>query len=185
MATQNDITLLCVQKIQKPRIEDVIPAYLNGDMKKTALAFATWMHENKMPLKWAGLHNAWKAMCKGKAICYVRLYNDGWSNSEHLKNMYGKHLWVITPYLSNLNSYAETVINENMQNFIWDNVHHCMFCRTPCHGNPPGKDVIVLGKDIKSICIGRQLVWAFDPDEAAMNTLKRLLILEQQALQSP
>ena len=176
-----DITILRVQRETKPKFEDVLAFYLNGEMKESALNFAAWMGESKMPLKWAGIHNTWKAMCKGKAICYVRLYNDGWSNAEHLKNVYGQHLWVVTPYLSNLDSYTETVISGNMHNFIWENVHHCMFCRTPCHGNPPGKDVVVLGKEIKSICIGRQLVWAFDPNGAGMSILKRLLTLEQQS----
>jgi hypothetical protein len=95
--------------------------------------------------------------------------------------VYGKHLWVITPHLPNLNSYGDIVVSEGMHNFIWDNVHHCMFCRTPCHGNPPGKDIVVLGKEIKSICRGRQLVWVFDPDEAGIKIIKRLIELEQHA----
>jgi len=176
-----NITDLHVQGERKPKIEEVIPEYLDGDMKKMALEFAAWMCENKMPLKWAGIHNAWKALYKGKVICYVRLYNDTWKNSGHLKNVYSKHLWVITPHLFEFDNYTDIVMSEGMQDFIWDNVHYCMFCRTPCHGKPPGKDVVILGKEIKSVCWGRQLTWAFDPDKTEIEILKRLFELEQQA----
>ena len=70
------------------------------------------------------------------------------------------------------------ILSEGLHEFIWDNVHHCMFCRTPCHGNPPGKDVVILGKEVKSLCRGRPLVWVFDPDETAIVNIKRLIELE-------
>ena len=170
-----DVKTLKIQRETKPPIEDILPYYLDGDMKNAALEFATWMKENKMTLKWAGLHNAWKALCKGKPICYVRLPR---SDDDHqLRNK----SWVVTPYLDNLDVYADLILHEGLQDFIWGNVFHCLFCRTPCHGHPPGKDTVVLEKEILSVCIGRPLVWAYDPDETEMNMLKRLLKLEQAA----
>lgn len=170
-----DITILSVQRKIKPKIEDVLPLYLDDKMKESALSFVAWMRENKMPLRWAGLHNAWKSVYKGKAICYVRLPRG--DNDHQLKGQ----TWVVTPYLDNFHVYTDEIVNEGMQDFIWGNVFHCMFCRTPCHGYPPGKDVVILEKEIMSVCRGRQLVWAYAPDETEIGTLKRLLTLEQCA----
>ena len=175
MPEQKDITLLKVQRELKPKIEDVIPKYLDGDMKETALAFAEYMQQIKMPLRWAGVHNAWRALYKGKAICYVR-FPRGENDNERAN---GK--WVINPHLYNFDTYADIILSEGLQDFIWDNVFYCMFCRTPCYGSPPGKDVVVLGKEIKSVCFGRQPTWVYDPVEADIEILKRLLQLEQQA----
>ena len=46
------------QKKPKPEIENVIPEYLDGDMKKTALDFVAWLRANKMNPVWASA-NIW------------------------------------------------------------------------------------------------------------------------------
>jgi len=182
MLAQN-ITELSAQKELKPKIEDVLPCYISGEKLDNALSFISYLRANKMKPTWAGIHNAWKSTYKGKAICYIRLFNDSWKNSSHLRDKYGKHSWVITPYIEeNMAIYSETILNEGLQDFIWTNVHHCMRCRVPCHGkNPPHKDVMVLGKEVTGLCHGRPLVWAFDPNKVALDSMKRLLELEQCA----
>lgn len=157
MSGQKRLDLSKEQKKVKPLIEDVIPHYLDGENMKNALELIAYLRENKMKPVWTGT-NAWKAIYDNKVIFYIRLYND-WDKTEHLKEKYGKHSWVVTLYIEdNMNKYEDIILNEGLQIFIWENAHYCMICRSPCHGkNPPHKDVIVLGKEINRICHGRPL----------------------------
>ena len=175
MSEQKDITLLKVQRELKPKIEDMIHTCLDGDAKEIALEFAEHMQAIKIPLKWASVHNAWRALHKGKAICYVKFPRGG--NDKERAG--GK--WAIIPHTDNLKSYANIILNEGVQHIFWDNAFHCMFCRTPCYGSSPGMDKLVLGKEMKSICYNRQLIWANDPSKADVEIIKRILQLEQQA----
>ena len=172
----NTGSLLQEQKKTKPDIEETIPEYLNGNMKKAALEFAKYMRENKMQLRWAGFTNAWKAACRGKCICYVRLRGN--SDVRTRKNG-DKPFWVITPYLLNIKNYEDSVMNENLQDLIWDNMFDCMSCRTPCNT----RDRTILGREFKSQCGGRQPVWVWDPDKAAVGKIIKLLELEKKARQ--
>ena len=181
MPEKSKLVLSKEQKITKPLIEDVVSDFLCGDMKKNALDFIAYLRANKIKPVWA-VTNGWKATYKGKVLYYIRLHTDEWKTS-HLKSLYGKHSWVVTLFIEdNMSKYEDTIIDEGLQNFIWDNVHQCMVCRSPCHGKmPPHRDTTALGKEIKGICHSRELTWVFDPDETALNCIKRLLELEQNA----
>ena len=181
MVEKSRLILSKEQKNTKPLIEDVIQDVLCGEMKNNALGFIAYLRANKIKPVWA-VTNGWRGTYKGKVLYYIRLYN-GWKEEEHMKDKYGKHSWVVTLYIEhNMYKYEDDIMKEGLQNFIWNNVHDCMLCRVPCHGkNPPHKDMTVLGKEIKRLCRGRPLTWVFDPDEAALNCIKRLLELEQKA----
>ena len=179
MSEQNEITLLRVQRELKPKIEDVIPEYLIDDMGKNAINFVTYMQENNMTLRWAGVHNAWKANYKGKPICYVRLADGSapaWLSSANNAKL------TITPYLNNINEYQEKIINEGWQNLIWDNLYYCKVCGNGC---APGKDIAILNKDFKGLCNGifccRFSVSFVNPDEITVNRIKKMLEWEKQA----
>lgn len=137
-------------------------------IQKSALDFIAHMRENKVNPAWASFTNALKAISKGKPICYIRL--NGNSDCD-------EHSWVITPYLLNIDKYENIIINEGIQNYIWDNVHHCMVCRVPCIPT----DRMILGKEIKDTCGGRQPFWFHDPNEATISCIKRILELEKMA----
>ena len=166
----------------KPLIEDVIPAVLDGGMKDAALEFCAYLRANKMKPVWS-VTNGWKAMHGKKAILYIRLATDDWKTAKHLSKKYSKHSWVVTLFIErNLNKYQDAIMQEGLQDFVWENVHHCMACRSPCHGMlPPHRDVTVLGKEIKRLCHSRELTWVFDPDAAAIEKIKKLIALEIQA----
>ena len=179
MSEKNEITLLHVQRKLKPKIEDVIPEYLDGDMEKNAIDFITYMQENKMVLRWAGVHNAWKANYKSKPICYVRLAdgnNPAWLSSAKNAKL------TITPYLNNINKYQERIINEDWQDSIWDNLYYCKVCGNGC---APGKDKIILGKEFKGLCNGifycRFSVSFVNPDDITISRIKKMLEWEKQA----
>lgn len=118
----HDLTLLSVQRQVKPKIEDVIPLYLDGEMKINALEFINYMKNNKITFRWAGVRNTWKATYKGKPICYLRLA-DG--NAPAWLSSIQNAKWTVTPYLNNISEYEDKIINENWQNLIWDNLFYC------------------------------------------------------------
>ena len=163
-------------------IEDVLPTILNGEKLKIALDFVAYMRENKMTLRWARFSNAWKASYKGKCICYVRLRGNSDVPSVGHSDT---HLWVITPFLLHIDEYEESVIREGLENTVWDNMFYCKRCFPEKYpeGRPcvPGRNIILLGKEIRGICVGRQPVWVWDPGETAINCIKKLLELEQKA----
>jgi len=185
------------QKITKPAPEDIIPQFLGDDLKNTALNFIAWLRENKMSLRWGpSSANSWTAYSRSKPICTISLW-------EHCKLGHhrdfvdsrpgGQPCWVIAPKLTNLELYNESIFNENLQDFVWDNAKSCVYSeRNPNFGmakapgcNPnkhcrPGMDITVLGKVIKYNCGGFALSFG-NPDETTLIKVKRLLELEKQA----
>ena len=58
---------------EKPKIEQIISEYLDGDMKKTALEFAKYMRESQIPLKLCTTNTwRWKALYNGKRFIKVK-----------------------------------------------------------------------------------------------------------------
>ena len=162
------------EKAAKLKIEEVIPEYLNGDMQKLALDLVAYLRANKMnPTQTA--HNSWKVNYKGSCLCYVRI-----CDAEHYYRKFPDNppSWVITLYLNYINEYENVIINEKLQDIILNNVGY--LC-TSCRHCAPGRDVTVLGKEIKGVCAGVPLTWVFDPDETTLNGIKKLLELEQVA----
>ncbi|MCL2433645.1 MAG: hypothetical protein FWD16_03905 [Clostridia bacterium] len=169
----SDITTLAVQKIAKPKIEDVIPEILMDNVKDTAMDFVAHLRKNKMSPGWAGYHNAWDAKCKGKTICKVRL------GAEYKETVHINGNWNVTLYLKNTMKYENTIFEENLQNFIWDNVSFCHSCGTCA---PEQKNVIFLGKEMNGVCRHCYNQIRFrSPNASDMDKIKRLLELERQA----
>jgi len=161
-----------IQRATKAKIEDVITPYFQGDRQKNALDFAAYWHTNKMPLKWDAW-NTWKAHSKSKILCWV-----------YLNPFVRPAVWVVSPCLTNINAYEDTVLNEGLENFVWDNFKHCS---SDCHGACRGtKSVTILGKAFNNICnevfeVNNKKIDFVSPDETAISRIKRLLELEKTA----
>jgi len=186
------VSLYQQQKAAKPLIEGVIPDHLDGEMKVIALDFIAHMRANKMNPAWT-LTNQWKVLCKGKNLCRISL--DKWW-SPHKEDT----RWVVTAYLQNLESYAETEVNEGLQNLLWGNVFYCVHKPEesfppqelrnhafilPCNlwNCAPGKSKTVCGKELTNICRNgnRQYFWFRNPNAEVIEGIKRLLELERKA----
>jgi len=168
------VTSFHVQKETKAKIEDVIPHYLDGGLKKAALDFAAYLQANKMQLKWDAW-NTWKAHSKGKVLCWVKL------------NLFVRPIdWVVSPCLTNIDEYEEAIINEGWQYFIWDNFKRCkQSCRDRgiCKG---AGSVTILSKEFNDICgevfyVNNKKVDFVNPDEIAVDRIRKLLELERAA----
>ena len=83
---------------EKPKLEQLIPEYLDGDMRKTALDFVAYMRGNKMSPSYRPSLR-YKCTYKGKGICTISLprtfanpnpYSDNefaqeWMSQENIK----------------------------------------------------------------------------------------------------
>ena len=170
------VTSFHVQKKTKAKIEDVIPHYLKGDTQKAALDFAAYLLANKMQLKWDAW-NTWKAFSKNKVLCWVKL------------NLFVRPIsLVVSPCLTNINEYEHIVISEGWQDFVLDNFRRCNPRCAGRHsgGELCGVDVTLFGKEVSGICrerfyINNKRVDFENPDEIAINRIKKLLELERTA----
>ena len=180
MSDRNDVTLLHVQREIKPKVESVLPFYLDGEMLKLALDFVAYLRAEKMNPGWAGVHNAWRATSKGKPICYIRLGKEWIRDTEKKWVINTKNLkWLVIPYLDHMNDYADK-INEDWKKIIWDDLRNCVNCAYGCSSRA-AKTVTVLGKDFSGLCPGFINKVSFvNPDEAAIKIIKRLLELERE-----
>jgi len=187
-----DLTRLDVQRELRPKIEDVIPLCIAGDNQKIALEFIAWLRENKMAPGWSGVHNAWDAKCKSSTICKLGI-------SE------GKDFHV-TPYLLNIEEYEHLIFQNDLANFVLDNIIYCCHAHQhadkyeraegapqikhvglnyPCNlwNCAPGKDITICGHTIKNKCRNgnRRFYWFINPDEIEIEAVKKLILFEQQA----
>jgi len=164
----------------KPPIQDIVTHCFDGDMKSTILDFVQHIEGKNIPIKLGAL-NSWSARYKKTSLCDIKLEFD-----EHFE----VQSWTVSPHLTHLTKYEETVAAENMQHIITGNLFICtlypdrIYSGGGCHPSkkcPGGIDVTVTGKDIKGKCRHRPYPFVNDPGEAEIDIIKRLLELEMQA----
>jgi len=180
----SDLTILRVQRELKPKIEDVMPFYLDGEELKTALDFVAYLRANKMSPRWAGVYNSWAYSYKGKGLYNIMLRT---TNILFVHHDEGKK-WLIEPYLKHLGKYDDKISNAGLQSYLWDNVSYCRnFLMGGCnyHGCAPGMSKTIAGKEFNNICsahasVGRRAMVAYDPSEATIDCIKRLLEFEKE-----
>jgi len=173
---------LSEQKKTKPKIESVVNEHLYGAIKDNALDFITYLRENKLNPNHAGMLNAWKVMCKSRTLCYIRLF----CNGHKAWLPHDTKTWVVSLYLDHLNKYEDTLINEDMQNVLWENIRS--YCTDGCPSTKgkyrpcyPGVNITLLGKEFKRVCACYPHIWIWDPNKSTLDSVKRILELEQQA----
>ena len=191
MAEQKAASLYQQQKVIKPLIEDVIPVYLDGDRNVAAMDFVAYMRDNRMKPTWC-LTNKWKATYKGKAICNISIStcNEMGYHRGHYEHPGAPPSWIINPYLTHMDMYKEQVMDEGLQDVVWNHIFRCVYSNeTPSFGigcNPnkpcaPGGNIMVLGKEIMYNCCNHLTIVFWNPDGATIKDIKRLLELEKKA----
>jgi len=179
-----DITQLAVQKVTKPNIENVLPYYLDGETLESALDLIAYLRENKMKPSWT-IHNAWKAVNKGKVLYYIRLpvYESHFYRPNQACKTSWEHSWCITPYLTNLSQYEHLITDEVHKKIILDNLYGCKpYCpKTSCWSETT---LTVFDKKLERYCGGtlkNRSLWIVNPDETEIVSIKKFLALEKQA----
>jgi len=171
----NEKSLFKKQKASKPKIETIIPDWLDGDMKTNSLNFVAWLKANKMSPSWASA-NSWKSSYKGKGICYIKLI---YSDREGDKNK--NYSWLIAVYYSDRTQYDALVEKEGLLTHLLEKPWYCNCTLGGLPQNCGSKmDVTILGKEIKGVCGGYFHMYFCDPDESAIDGIKKLIVMERE-----
>jgi len=161
-------------KTIKPKIEDEIAEFLDGDAKKTALAFTVYLRENKLPISRYS-HDTWKASYKGKGLCRIMWLKTG-------------SLFII-PYADYTKDFNEFITMANLQEIIWNNLHKCRRCN-PRACAPQAKTSAELfkgftrnyfGKEIDGTCKFWNAVFC-NPDIKAIDCIKKMIEYKKQTI---
>ena len=180
-----------VQKTNKPSIEEVIASCFEGDLQKSALGFAAFMRENNTPFKlFTSTTRSQMACHKKERLCQIIVYGeDDWKHVNYHQPGDPPY-WNLIPVLTHLNDYKDTVISQNWQPVLWDNVFYCAHDpRSPLAGKgcspnkkcAGGRSITILDKTIDGICYGRTNPIIRNPDEAMVEIVKELLVMEVEA----
>jgi len=134
------------QKKLKLKIEDVIPEYLDGEMKRSALDFVAFMRANH----------------KGQNVCVIRLSEGSWRVVPRISR------W--NKLIHSYSSYEKEITEEGLQDIALANANICRRCAN-CG---PGWGMTFFGREYGNVCHNVPVRY-MDPDEAEINYIKRIL----------
>jgi len=126
---KTSVSVAQVQMKIKPKIEEMIPQLLDGEIKKTAEAFLAYLKGKKHAPQY-GSFNSWKISYKGKMLCYIKIVGDSWSVAFHL------------------DSFADG-FSDRFKKAMQDNLAPCTACLKACR---KGIEVKVFEKQFANIC---------------------------------
>jgi hypothetical protein len=173
---------------KNPKLEEIIPGYLDGDMKRTALEFISYMRANKMPPAYRQSY-CFKCMSKGMTICTIALpspqrerydnqFDQPWMADGYQRN----DNWAVFPELHHFKEYSDLLDKEGFRDIIWDekNMYFCNICNG--RDGSCAKTKTVFGRKFHNLCGKRNsILWFFNPDENAIKCIKKILELEINA----
>lgn len=160
MSNPKEPSLYRLQKVSKPKIEDIIAQTLVGDRKENALEFVSYVKSFPMTPSWASA-NSWAVNYKGKRVCYIKINDDVCGNAS----------WHIRPAIKYNKDLIEFCRTEQYASILLENVH---FCRA-CGKCAPGKQKMFFGKVFEGCC--RAIDFDFyNPDLATLEFAKKLVV---------
>lgn len=151
------------QKKAKPPIEETIDRYLTGEKKVRALAFVTFLRENKMSPQW-GSTDSYNVSHKNRRVCILKFGENGFQ------------IWANTQYNEDFNAGFEEESEENKA-FLRSTIVHCFGCGS-CK---PGLGMEILGQQVTDACYNPVIRLA-DPDGERLELAKKLVLLRRQAI---
>lgn len=130
MPEKSDASLDKEQEKNSPQIEEEILELLEGDMRETALKFATYLRANKLtPQQWFG-PSYWRVPYEKDYLCGIVVNQDRW------------RVWFFTGDYSG-------ELDEGFIKAVQGSVGHCISCIDDC---PKGKAITIFGKDYTDTC---------------------------------
>ncbi|MCL2286213.1 MAG: hypothetical protein FWC32_07595, partial [Firmicutes bacterium] len=153
------------QKI-KPKIEDIIVEFLEGDRQQNALEFVAYLRTNKLNPCYAS-YNAWWVNYKGKRLISLRV-----GCKESVRYGLSTGSWHIGHWLQGFN-FPDN-IDDELKQFIWENTLPCIHCQNCA----PGHSGSILGKHFESICYLR----IENPDANGLEHVKKLLECKKKVI---
>ena len=151
-------------KKAKPKVEDAVSMLLDGDTQKNALDFIAFMKENKLSLGHTS-GNHWKAVCKGKSVCYMLVNESEWILRF---SQFTREQWFV--------DYDNCITDAGLKEFILDNVNP-----RNCPGRDCGisRDKTILGKIFDEVCTCWPLYLRNLDGEDLENIKKLVLVIKK------
>ena len=151
------------QKKLKLKIEDVIPEFLDGEMKQSALDFIAYMRATKMQPTWQST-NSWKANYKRQNVCVIRLSEKSWCVVPRISR------W--NKLIDSYNLYEKEITEEGIKNIVLANINICRSCAN-CG---PGWEMTFFGKKYDNVCHNVPVRY-INPGETEIECIKKILEL--------
>jgi hypothetical protein len=161
MPKQKTTSIVQEQAKTKPKIEDIIPEYLDGKSRQSLMELLEFCRANGIKYPWSAT-NRWKLSLKGKTIGMIYI---GKEPCQPLES-FAKNVWHTTVYLD-----MEVAEKENLTKVIHRNVRPCArgpkTCRT-------FDTVTIFGKEFTGACKYAAGRFA-NPDAETLDCIKKLL----------
>jgi hypothetical protein len=127
MPEKNSESLFKQQRKIRPKLEDKINEYFDGDIRESALDFAAWLRANKMSPRWASA-NSWKVMYKQKHVCYIKFDVEGYTLFDYPVE---ERAWYIS-FNSFTEYYHDFKAHGELKDIVTESLLHCKRC-SQCH----------------------------------------------------
>ena len=160
MSEQTKESIVQQQAKARPKIEDIIPQYFDGEAKQSLTEFLEYCRANKITTPWSAT-NRWKIKLKSEGIGMIYIGKSpclaGGENFE-------KNTWYI-----HVNMESEYAEKENLSELIHRNILPCQRGRKNCNDT-----MRILGKEIEGACpeSGRRFA---NPDAETLACIKKWL----------
>ena len=158
------------QKEKNVPVETLIPVLISdGDMKNTVADLVANLRERKLDVKRGGV-SRWVVQQNKQQILSFSLGRKAnwWCDNDH---------WYVDLTLLNLHKYEDSIIAIGLQDFVLNNMKHCVNCSLGCF---PGKNTVIFNRELAGICVTKQFVFFCDPDMATIVSILKLLDFEMK-----
>jgi len=175
--TKNTQSQVGLWKYKRPNVVEWINYAFDGALREQALEFIEWVRGMGFKLKIHSTSNG------GHNIFYNKEYmcKMGFNEAKNDRAMY----WQIQLCLSNMSKYEDIIKDEGLAALPW-RPNYCIHKKQPdkakicnsCHNCPEkGVDRLIFGEEFTQCCTSFPQIK--NPNEAELNRIKRLLILEK------
>ncbi len=148
-------------------IEHFIDAFLTGETRDKALAFAAFLRANEMAfVRDKGYWEDklyWMIKYKAEYVCFI-LFNGSGSEKQFAP-------WTIWSDDSDSNWFADFQLDEHTKEIAWKHVDFCGNCGG-CD-NPGGICKTIFGKEFNNVC--RTTMRFINPDDETLECVKKMI----------
>ena len=146
-------------------IQDVAKEFLDGDKLKNLLDFLEFLKSIKLtPRRFT--NSGWNVKFKGKIICRLRLYVEGFHYSANdwciQHDNFSKDMWFV--------NYEKYFTDEEMIQFVWNHIQ-----KPGCPRNCQNK-MTILGKEFHPVCYCRTFMNT-NPSGVELERSKKLILI--------
>ena len=158
--------------MSEQKIESFISKILPKDAQKRALDFISYLRKNEMLFErgvgyWSDKFY-WVVKYKGECVCFI-LINDTEDKTEAAG-------WTVWSDDSDLNWFADFLLDENVRETAWKNVDICVNCGG-CK-NPGGTSKTIFGKNFDSVCITAMKF--VNPEAEELKCMKKMVEISKK-----